>query len=307
MVYFTRIICRNIFFKRSIVTKASADTNAVDYCANIVRQHDYENFLATLLLTNAIRSPALVIRAFNVEVARIQDQTSDVQTAEFRHQFWLDAIKSIYKKDQSLQNVPANPVTQELFKICTCYGLPKRYLERLITSRRFLLKTKYFNTLEDIEKYAEDSVSPIYYLLLSIGNIKDVHADHAASHLGKAQGLANILRSVHVSNQHKMVSLPMDILMRNKVSQEMVLRGIDSADMQNVIFEVASRANSHLEKARKIEVPKLANQIFLPAIAVDTYLKHLQKANFNAFDKRLQQASPVLPFRYYFKRFINKY
>lgn len=40
----------------------------------------------------------------------------------------------------------------------------------------------------------------------------------------------------------------MDILMRNKVSQEAVLRGIDSEDLRNVIFEMASRANSHLEK-----------------------------------------------------------
>lgn len=49
-------------------------------------------------------------------------------------------------------------------------------------------------TLEEIEKYAEESVSSIYYLLLSVADVKDVHADHAASHLGKAQGIANILR-----------------------------------------------------------------------------------------------------------------
>lgn len=83
------------------------------------RQHDYENFLATLLMTRAIRSPALVVRAFNVEVARVQDQTTDAQTAAFRLQFWLDTIKSIYKDDQTLQNVPANPIARELFKVLT--------------------------------------------------------------------------------------------------------------------------------------------------------------------------------------------
>lgn len=56
-------------------------------------------------------------------------------------------------------------------------------------------KAKYFKSLEDIEKYAEESVSSVYYLLLGIGGVKDVHADHAASHLGKAQGITNILRS----------------------------------------------------------------------------------------------------------------
>lgn len=36
--------------------------------------------------------------------------------------------------------------------------------------------------------------------------------------------------------------------MKNKVSQEVVLRSNDSKEMKNAVFEVASRANSHLEK-----------------------------------------------------------
>lgn len=70
-------------------------------------------------MTKAIRTPALVVRAFNVEVARIQDQTTDAQTAAFRLQFWQDALTIIYKKDQSQQNIPANPIAQELYKVNT--------------------------------------------------------------------------------------------------------------------------------------------------------------------------------------------
>ncbi|KAF9415946.1 hypothetical protein HW555_006578, partial [Spodoptera exigua] len=200
------------------------------------RQHDYENFLATLLMTKSLRSPALVLRAFNVEVARVQDLTSDAQTAAFRLQFWHDALKGIFNKDQTLKNV------------CCCYGLQRRYLENLITSRSNMNKAKYFKSLEEIEKYAEESVSSIYYLLLSVAGLKDVHADHAASHLGKAQGITNILRSVHVSSRQKVVFLPMDILMKYQLSQENVLRCTDSEQMRNAVFEIASRANSHLDK-----------------------------------------------------------
>lgn len=88
------------------------------------RQHDYENFLATLLINKSIRSPALVVRAFNVEIARIQDQTTDAQTAAFRLQFWQDALKDIFRSEQILQNVPANPIAQELFKVFTLFTLP---------------------------------------------------------------------------------------------------------------------------------------------------------------------------------------
>ncbi|KAL4712900.1 hypothetical protein ACJJTC_011970, partial [Scirpophaga incertulas] len=240
-------------------------------------------------MTKTIRSPALVVRAFNVEVARIQDQTTDPQTAAFRLQFWHDTLDKIYKKENNLKNIPHNPIAQELYKICKCYSLQKRYLERLITSRNNLLKKRQFQCLEDIENYAEDAVSPIYYIILNIAGINDIHADHAASHLGKAQGITNMLRSVFVSNLHKMVVLPMDILMKHNVSQENVLRAVDDDNLRNVIFDVASRANSHLQKARSIHIPKAANQIFLPAISIDIYLQKLQKYNFNAFERTLQK------------------
>lgn len=308
-----------IFFKimnnsrRAIATtkvlkkESTSNVTALDYCANIVKQHDYENFLATLLLTKSIRSPAFVVRAFNVEIARVQDQTSDVQTAAFRLQFWQDVLKNLYKNDQTLRNVPANPIAQELFKVCCCYGLQKRHLEKLILSRNKLLKSKHFRTLEDLEVYAEESVSSLYYLLLSIAKVTNVHADHVASHLGKAQGIANILRSIHVFRSHKMVSLPMDILMKYKISQENVLRGVDSEDMRNVAYEIASRANTHLQKAKSIAVPKIARQIFLPAAGIEQYLTKLQKCNFNLYDKSLQRGNPLLPFSLYYNRLLNRF
>lgn len=72
-------------------------------------------------MTKSLRSPALVLRAFNVEVARIQDLTTDSQTAAFRLQFWEDALHGIFTKEKTLQEVPANPVAQELFKVESLY------------------------------------------------------------------------------------------------------------------------------------------------------------------------------------------
>lgn len=73
-------------------------------------------------MTKSIRTPALVIRAFNVEVARVQDQTNDQYNAVFRLQFWNDALQSIYKKDQDINNIPANPTLKELFKVNCSYN-----------------------------------------------------------------------------------------------------------------------------------------------------------------------------------------
>lgn len=49
--------------------------------------------------------------------------------------------------------------------------------------------------------------------------VKDVHADHAASHIGKAQGIVTCLRATPYHSQRRRVYLPMDICMLVSVLQ----------------------------------------------------------------------------------------
>lgn len=48
--------------------------------------------------------------------------------------------------------------------------------------------------------------------------VKNVHADHAASHIGKAQGLTTLLRATPYHAQQRRVYLPIDIIV--KVSEQ---------------------------------------------------------------------------------------
>lgn len=53
---------------------------------------------------------------------------------------------------------------------------------------------KSFVSLEEMEKYVEKSVSSVLYLVLEGCGVQNINADHAASHLGKAQGLVQQIR-----------------------------------------------------------------------------------------------------------------
>lgn len=64
----------------------------------------------------------------------------------------------------------------------------------MILSRKELFNLNTFNSLEDMEKYTERTVSSVYYLILEGCGVKNLNADHAASHLGKAQGIVQHLR-----------------------------------------------------------------------------------------------------------------
>jgi len=78
--------------------------------------------------------------------------------------------------------------------------------------------------------------------------VENIHADHAASHLGKAHGIVNVIRSVMYDAQRKIVALPQDVLLQHNVSHETVLRYNCTADLRDVIFDIATRAKQHLDK-----------------------------------------------------------
>lgn len=84
--------------------------------------------------------------------------------------------------------------------------------------------------------------------------IENVQADHAFSHLGKAQGLTNLIRSVPYYAQRRIVILPQDILAKHKVSQESVIRGGCEKPNRDAIFDVACQAKSHLDKVKPFPI-----------------------------------------------------
>ena len=87
-----------------------------------------------------------------------------------------------------------------------------------------------------METYAENTFSSILYLTLEgagrsvcgyrvttltnhtvggiIAGVKSIDADHAASHVGKAEGIVTLLRAMPYYRSRRRVLLPLDIMMR---------------------------------------------------------------------------------------------
>lgn len=74
------------------------------------RKHDFENYLCTLLLDKSIRRTSFAVRAFNIEIATVQDQISDTKIGEMRFKFWESSLNEIYK-----DKIPKHPVLIELY------------------------------------------------------------------------------------------------------------------------------------------------------------------------------------------------
>lgn len=119
---------------------------------------------------------------------------------------------------------------------------------RLIKSRERPANLEFLTTKE-LEQYAEETVSSIYYLLLKLYKIQNLDVDHAVSHLGKSQGIVNMLRSIIYLQRTRSIGVPQEILIKYGVSQERIFRNkADDKGVKDCIFDIAGIANTHLLK-----------------------------------------------------------
>lgn len=299
----TKLMHGRVCYARYLSRKSTHGSNA-DYCLRSVQRQDYENFLWLLLLPENVRPSAIALRAFNIELATIKDVVSNKEIGKMRMRFWKESLEDMYQG-----NPPHQPVAEELYKAITKHKLSKQWLVRLVEERDRTLEDRPFSSLAEVEDYAEKTASSMLYLTLEILGVRNVQADHAASHIGKAQGLTTLIRAVPYHAARRNVILPQDLLLLHNVTQESVIRGKDKQAIMDVIYDIASHAHSHIVKARSLKntVPKDGLLALLAMTPVERYLTRLQKSNFDIFSPTLQRRDTLLPLALWWRKFKRTY
>nr|XP_033789063.1 NADH dehydrogenase (ubiquinone) complex I, assembly factor 6 isoform X2 [Geotrypetes seraphini]XP_033789064.1 NADH dehydrogenase (ubiquinone) complex I, assembly factor 6 isoform X2 [Geotrypetes seraphini] len=235
---------------------------------------------------------------------QVKDMVSQKDIGLMRMQFWKEAVDDMYR-----DNPPHQPVAMELWKAVKRHNLTKRWLVRMIEEREKNLNDQAYHTIQDLETYAENTQSSLLYLMLETLGVKDIHADHAASHIGKAQGIVTCLRAVPYHSSRRKVLLPVNICILHGASQEDFIRRSEEKKVRDVIFDIASQAHLHLEHARSFSknVPLKAFPAFIQTVALDDYLNKIRKADFSIFHPNLQKKNALLPLYMYIQKWKKTY
>ncbi|WPG99518.1 NADH dehydrogenase (ubiquinone) complex I, assembly factor 6 [Acrodontium crateriforme] len=275
-------------FKRhasSQVEQTSTSISSVDeinrarnYCLDLLRKYDTPSSLLLPYIPRQTRDAYIALRAFNIDVARTADTTSTPTIGAMRLQFQREAVT------KSLAGTPPKqPIALLLAKAAEELnertsgkgGWRKSWFMRIIDTREKYLSNPPYPTLETVESYAENTYSTLLYLTLQALPMASLTADHVASHIGKATGIATVLRGIPLlafpgppnkhSNQggqfagdvgatrHGAVMLPLDVMADAGVREEDVLRnGANAQGLKDAVFAVATRANDHLITARQM-------------------------------------------------------
>ena len=275
--------------------------SALSHCVQQVRNYDYHHYLCLLELPPNMRKAAFALRAFNVETARAMDVASNPNIGLMRLIWWREAIDKIFAN-----KLIEHPTAQALSSIISEHKINKGWLKRSVEARINDAKrevTDIPETVEELEQYAEDTVSTLLYMTLHAGGIKSTAADHAASNIGKASGLLLLLKSLpyHANRNHQFSYIPTkvadkhDLLVTQGGQQEIRMNSRER--LCDAVFEIASVANLHLQKARELAgtVPNEARPVLLPAVPAQVLLDSLSRAQFDVFDLRLTRGILGIP------------
>ena len=230
-----------------------------------------------------------------METSLIEQHAKSDMLILMRCQWWRDALNSAYKG-----KAPEQPTMTALASVLKEKNLTRYRLQKIISTREEqMLRDTAPETLEKLEEFSEGVYSQLLYLQLEAAGIVDTTTDHVASHVGKAVGLAGLLRNTAFAAQRHKSYLPKDLCEQHSISPEDLLRGEASQELRDVVFSIASAAKGHLDVARGHvnDVPAAARPLLLPALSAGLYLSALEKAEFNVFDAKLIRGG-FSPLRY---------
>lgn len=275
--------------------------SAFSYCVEQVRNYDYHHYLCLLELPTNMRRAGFALRAFNVETARAMDVASDPKIGLMRLLWWKEAVDKIF-----MNKLIEHPTAQALASVVSEQKISKSWLKRSVEARINDAQrevTEIPKTIAELEKYAEDTVSTLLYTTLQAGGIRSTAADHVASHIGKASGLLLLLKSLpyHANRQRQFSYIPAEVAEKNglmgKQGGRSEIRMDSREDLSNAVFEIASVAFVHLQKARELAgtVPAEARPVLLPAVPAQVLLDSLSRVQFDVFDSRLNRGILGVP------------
>lgn len=168
--------------------------------------------------------------------------------------------------------------------------------------------------MDQLEEYADASICPIFLLIIQSlphlskkpVNLNHVHTklDHISGHLSKCITIISILRGIRHNAARNRCYIPLEILVKNRMSQQELLRCQPSEKLRDVFFDLACIAKSHLDTTKILFKDAQVYpffDLFLPAIFCDIYLTRLQEENFNALSEKLSRNSAFLPFHFYLR------
>lgn len=253
------------------------------YCMGLVREHDLDRYLSTLLADDDRQRALFAIYAFDAEICNIAGQVSEAGLGEMRLQWWRDTIDAVF-----VGTTEEHPVARELQPLIAEHDLPRHLFTRLIDAHRFDLYDEPMKNLDALLAYQKATSTAITDLVARCMIGYDaLELAFAIEQAGIARGMRKLLETLPQQIARKQCYIPLDLLNNHHLDSGHVLAAESSKGMQLVLTQLANQIRTCLADLR-IEQGRLKKDVlpaFFPASLADTDLRVLSNPDRNFLKK----------------------
>lgn len=280
----------------------------LSYCADQLRRHDRDRFLTALFAPPAKREDLFALYAFNLEVARVREMVREPMMGLIRLQWWREAIDGIYRGAAR-----RHEVVRPLATAVARNRLSRAHFDRLLDAREADMEGTPPATMQMLVDYADGTSGSLVLLALEVLSQDRKGRERAAVTAGRQVGIAwslvGLMRAIPFHARAKRLYLPEDLLERTGVRRGDIFELRPSPALADSVRDVAETARACLAQARAARraVPRRLLPALLPAVLADLYLGEMRKADYNVFDRRVQNSPPGRVWRLAFRTLQGRY
>ena len=205
--------------------------NAQENINQLLESQDRSSYILAQYIPEPVRNTYLAIRAFNLEINKINEGGSNVQsraarassqmsntlgvsTADLKFKFWSDLILRVFTEDSRNETDLGEPIAILLRDgLKHDFNLDISYFQQFLQTRRHFIKNNSsFQTVNDICSYGEGTFSQLNYLtqglllspsispsvirLLEYSTELQSQMSDIAAHIGQATAVSSMILGV---------------------------------------------------------------------------------------------------------------
>jgi phytoene synthase len=262
-----------------------------DYCVDQVRQGDRDRYLILLFAPAAARGHLAALAAFNLELARAREQTSESLLALIRLQWWREAVEEI----RGGGKVREHQVATALADATRAADLDTDLMLGMIAARESEIEQGAPDSAAMFRAWIDATAGNLLRLSLQALRLESRGSglSAAAAQIGRAYAIAGLARSIAADARRRQVRLPLDRLGGAGVNVDRLYDLKPQAQLTDFVRTLAEEAEADLTEARRARVPRAAKPLTLTAKMAALHLGRLRRAGYDPFSPGLATAHPM--------------
>jgi phytoene synthase len=241
---------------------------------SVLAKHDPDRRLSALFAPEAVRQRLMALYAFNYEISRIGDATSESLIAEMKLTWWRDAIEDLYAQPPIIRR---HDVTEALAALTA--HLDKADLLSLIDARFDDVGARPFANFDEVLNYVDQTAGQIVRLALTLCEVEASHEQVLEA--GRAWGLTGLLRAFPQRAGIGRAPIGLDALEKLGASPAMLAQGLGEEKVAAALVPVRTVA---LQAAIAFKAHAPLSPDLMPALGyvhlVPGYLRRLPSKPF---------------------------